>query len=457
MIHAKWLAVLLALSTNCTFAGEKPVNQSSHRQPAAAAQTENQTCLRACEHEHDHVANSDFERVPPVPQKATITILKPGPPRQNARLTLVFEKDDRLGSTLTVWNGDRKTILKRGDGNSFSGIVDFDLAEFEAEQTRRAAGTREGSEIPVFESRELVRKEKLQRFDFEHFRNIIAINRRVLIPLFGGNPANVDPRRELMITDLSVVNDPARTFDACTNTGTPMGIWTFGHLMSEMANQPVTGIDPSDFVLHWLSTWESDQSVNGFTVPNRSSAMQSFIDRWPKLPNGKLDLSKAPFVLLAIVNRLDLRTNSAYGGGNAGEARFIFGGITAPGDPSLNLPCPAAAPNVILEYGIKKSSCAQVHTWAQQWHSLGSIAFGPPGAYNVALQAITDQFTIAGADPTKPNGSAIDQVRTNEAGFGPSWELREFDILSSGNWKLYRSSRHQVLVPPGTKTSRTLL
>lgn len=87
--------------------------------------------------------------------------------------------------------------------------------------------------------------EKFRPMDFERFRRFIEIDKASLIPLLGGNPANIDPKRELMITDLSVVNDPARTFDVCSNAGTPMGIWTFGHLMSEMANQPITGIDPS--------------------------------------------------------------------------------------------------------------------------------------------------------------------------------------------------------------------
>jgi hypothetical protein len=219
--------------------------------------------------------------------------------------------------------------------------------------------------------------------------------------------------------------------------------------MSEMANQPITGIDPSDFVRHWLSSWESDQTVNGFTVPNRNAGIQEFINSWPKLSNGKLDLSKAPFVLLAIVNRLDLRMNSVYGGGDAGEARFIFGRILPGIPPELHIPCNGTAPTVIFEYGIKKSNCAQVHAWAQQWHNLGSIALGPPGTFNVALQAITDQFTVAGADSAKPNGSAIDQLRTNEVGFGPSWELREFNILNSGQLELVPVKQTPSSGPPG--------
>ena len=41
-------------------------------------------------------------------------------------------------------------------------------------------------------------------------------------------------------------------------------------------------------------------------------------------PGGPLDLSIAPFSLLAIVNRLDLRDQVAYGGAAGGELRFVF-------------------------------------------------------------------------------------------------------------------------------------
>jgi hypothetical protein len=274
-----------------------------------------------------------------------------------------------------------------------------------------------------------VGQEKIETIDPEKFRNIIELN-PALLGLLLGIPTTVDPTRELMITDLSVVNDPARTFDTCTNTGTPMGIWTFGHLMSEMANQPVTGNDPSDFVRKWLSSWETNQSINGFTVPNRNSGIHSrIIDSWPKLANGKLDLSKAPFRLLAIVNRVDLRQSFVYGGGAAGEARFVFGAVDQAN------PCGSILMTAIFEYGIKRNSCPELHAWAQQWHNLGSIALGPPGAFNVALQAITDQFTVAGADPAKPNGSALNQLRTNEIALNFPWELREFHIVPSGQFQ----------------------
>jgi hypothetical protein len=125
--------------------------------------------------------------------------------------------------------------------------------------------------------------------------------------------------------------------------------------------------------------------------------------------------------LLAIVNRIDLATNVAYGNGNAGEGRFVFGLI----GPN----CSAPPFLVILEYGVPLHTCSEIKSWAEQWMNLGTLAFG--SSYNAALEAITDQFARADADPGKPNGSALNQLRTNENFLNPLWELREFQNASS--------------------------
>src|SRR5258707_11904984 len=92
-----------------------------------------------------------------------------------------------------------------------------------------------------------------------------AIN--IPITVLNGIPITVDPSRELMITDLGVVEDKTRTFDICTQQGTKMGAWTFGRLMTQMANSQ---IDPAKMVENWLNLWTANQLVNGFSVPNRA-------------------------------------------------------------------------------------------------------------------------------------------------------------------------------------------
>src|SRR5262249_54510326 len=66
--------------------------------------------------------------------------------------------------------------------------------------------------------------------------------------------------------------------------------------------------------------------------------------------------------------------------------------------------------------------------WAQQWIDLASLPLGTI-PYNNALEAITEQFVAANADLTKFNGSAINQVRTDEIALQFPWELRRFNLF----------------------------
>src|SRR5207244_12971795 len=110
--------------------------------------------------------------------------------------------------------------------------------------------------------------------------------------------------------------------------------------------------------------------------------------------------------------------------GRASEARCAFGALI----PTRG--CATRPFTVIFKYAIKKSNCGQLHAWAQQWHNLPTQPVGSP-AFNVFLQSITDQFTVANADPSKPNGSALNHLRTSAISFGSPCELREFNSVSS--------------------------
>ena len=108
--------------------------------------------------------------------------------------------------------------------------------------------------------------------------------------------------KELMITDLSVVED-----GRATAAGGP---WTFGGLITAMAGPT----PPGAFVKQWLLQWDANQSVNTFTVARRQTIRSLVIDPW-KARDGQAgapdpawtpNLANAPFRLLAIVNRLDL-------------------------------------------------------------------------------------------------------------------------------------------------------
>lgn len=254
--------------------------------------------------------------------------------------------------------------------------------------------------------------------------------------LFGAtvSEADIDPDRSLLVTDPQVVNDPTRTFDICTNAGNPNGVWSFKHLVTQMANEPATGISPEQFVWNWLTLSAFQQEANNFIAPARPGYVAMVRDRWARGPNGEigpqhLDLDKAPFRLLAIVSRTDLAdAGVGYGGGSAGEARFVFGVL----DPDQ--PCGSPPATVIFEYGIEKNSCPALKSWTQSWFDLSDagLVMGSGGTYNQKLEQLTQSFVMAGANPNQtPNQNAIAQVRTNEFLNSP-WTLFEYRLIPSG-------------------------
>lgn len=372
------------------------------------------------------IRGRDLRRHPPLVEKLEATLLRRATAGGNVLLTAKFAKEERVprainvdldGKTVTFHDDGRDGDRSAGDG-VHSAITTVDLAAAQAELARRTRF--KSSAVPVFRGRERVMNRQVNKsLELTRFRPGIPID---LTP--EGDPANIDSNRSLMVNDPSVVQDPGRTRTTCN--GASMGKWSFGYLMQEMANQAATGVNPQDFVMNWLNKWKVAQVPNDIPVAARPN-INNIIASWPKV-GGKLDLSRAPFRLLAIVNRADLRGSFSYGGGgagNGGELRFVFAVV----DP--NAGCSPQPFTVIFEYGVKKTTCNAMKNWAQQWKNLDTLAIGS-AAYNTALEAITEQIVKAGANPAKPNGSALNQLRTNERDIGVPWELREFVVSGSG-------------------------
>ena len=267
------------------------------------------------------------------------------------------------------------------------------------------------------------------------------------IPFGGFGIASSVTARSLMVTSSSVIEDPGRTYKPCpVPTGNPNGKWTFKYLMQQMANTPATGVTAEQLTRDWVDTFGVAQPVNGLFVGSRPRLKQFILDPWITASGGPgvpLNLDLAPFELIAIVNRVDLRTNALYGGrGGVGELRFIFG-VLEPGT------CHREGFNVIFEYGLPGSSCKSAKGWGQQWYDL-PLVMGP--AYNAALEAITEQVVVSGAAPLKPAGSALNQLRTNERyeGMAPiddDWQLREYKLK---NGPLRLASSTVVRTPTGS-------
>lgn len=255
-------------------------------------------------------------------------------------------------------------------------------------------------------------------------------------------PVPVDFEKEIVITDLSVLEDPCRTtwspVVACPSH--EVGAWTFATLMMRMA-----GTTPvQEFVAEWLDTFETPQVVNSFPVPPRHNFRAAVLDPWlqasgcsagdPIVGPGAcaLDLKVAPFRLLAIVNRIDLQ-GFTYGADTPGEARLVFGWLTLPAkelhDANGQLKGDALKGTVIFEYKLPptRTFCE----WGDVWHDLSGMSFG--SGYNNHLQKLTELITSPGVAPKAPNdGVSIGQVRTNEISLGDEWVLREYTLQDVG-------------------------
>lgn len=358
---------------------------------------------------------------------------------------------------------DKETVTLVDDGSSgdaragdglFSAKVDFNFDAFTKANAQLAKTTNEGK-INLFApgGRQQITKQRItvssdsmkvstlsngkeQLFTLPFDSSSIKVGQPINLPVINlpiGLPFDSDPipaaavsiPQSLMITDVSVVNDPTRTWACPTSSTSPVGNatgeWTFWRLMENMANGTSS---TSDYIKLLFKHWATNQTINGFNVAARPGVYQEVIKEWEIRsggPGATLLPEKSPFRLLGIVLRADLRGGTGpYAGGDAGEGRFVFS--LHDGD------CNNLSKTIILEYKVPIAGCTNIRSWAQKWIELGSSA-----NYNSDLESLTKVFTLAGADPSAPNQSAIGQVRTNELLPGsPFWELREFILPPSG-------------------------
>jgi len=278
------------------------------------------------------------------PKVATLdaTALEPlgSATRSLVRATLV---QGESATEVSLLGDDDAQIILRDDGQNgderagdgiFSGfgIVDFDAHRQTQERLLQLKKAGEPTTMVTFDERTVVGEEQLEPLPAEAFVQGQPIPIR-LVGLSNGpvteglaakdgtvsiNATNY--LRSLVITAPGVLNDSTRTWDPCTGAGNPNGVWTFKHLMTEMANQPLTGIAPPTFTEQWLKHWTFNPSINGWSVPARPAITTKLLNSWPRV-NNALDLTRSPFKLVAIVNRPDLANprGGAYGGGEAGE------------------------------------------------------------------------------------------------------------------------------------------
>jgi len=390
---------------------------------------------------------------PPVASRADLfTIDRVQPDGSNAAAFYSF-RDQRLGSVVAmVFNravpfndAGIEPDQKAGDG-IYSAFVKLDVQKIQSDErtylSRLPVGT--SPQVRSFSGRDLTAQRPFVVPPPSQSSPIKTPSGVTLTPIplrFGSirplAPTS-NPTKSLTVTDLSVTTDTTRTFDPCDvdgdgNFGNVNGVWSFKTLMTNMANTGLTGITAQQFVHNWLRSWMAAQTVNSFTIMPRPT-IQSFFPGWDGVNAATLNMNKLPFRLLAIVNRMDLAGASLYGSppdAKKSETRLVFGLVDQSSASCKVVGNTGAARRmtVIFEYGDPTTTCTDLQTRAQAWIALTGLPF-PSAAYNTALQALTDAVTVVNAAPTKPNGSALDQLRTNEIALAGPWQLREFGLTA---------------------------
>jgi hypothetical protein len=399
-------------------------------------------------------ANMQRVNRPTLPPVEEFTLIPPNSAR-NIYQTIVsvrFEgsQAEKLAAQVPLTLGSQNVVLQRSpdDARIFSTQVDFDWQTFAKEQQQRKDLAATGRQIPVFEGRRFVRMEKMQFVDPAEIQGALQSHQPVQFSgrVLAGGAVNVYPNRELMITDLSVVQDVGtngngRVYDSCIDpsdptspaNGNPTGAWTLATLMMAMAN--TTNIQVAEQMLNtMLSAWQNEQTINGFTVQPRGGigvlSQSGLLGNWPADPNNPSlpSLLNPPVRLNAIVNRIDLGQN--FNPATAGELRFIFG-VTAGTSPGGSCAADPKAPfDIIIEFNVP--STFSPNAWANLWNSLGTEPTNaPPGAFPAALQSkITDAVVTAGSCG---GSSCLAQIRTTELDLAAGettdfWEQREFHL-----------------------------
>lgn len=355
--------------------------------------------------------------------------------RGNLKLFVKYVANVYSKDSLAFLHEGKKIVLRDDgifpdgikDDQEYSTIISIDTAQLKNiydNQTFTAMGNKEVS-LKEFDGREVMKTQRIAankldpRIDFDALAKGNRVEVKNIFPVLE------DIRnKSVYIIDLSVVEDRTRTLLANPATSNPDGAWTFNKVMQNLANTAATGVSTEDFTLNWLQTWlKQNNTVNG-DVLTVKPGISTVINAWPKVAGTqKLDMKKSPFKLLAIVNRLDLMENPIFSSkDNGGELRFVFGLM------QNNRPVSCV---IIFEFGVNKKG-TELKKYADKWTKLSTLTVGQP-EYNSLLQEITDDVTAAGKNPSKPNSSNLNQLRTDEIAFGGSWELREFNINSTSH------------------------
>ena len=239
----------------------------------------------------------------------------------------------------------------------------------------------------------------------------------------------IDPLRSLVIHQPGVL----RELQSESKAGGP---WGFGARVTSLV---ASTAGAQQLLANWFNQFANDQEVPAVldapygpyvTVPARPDVHAVLQCPWLKLDvnnqctfdcascaGRKLNLERSPFVLLAIVNRMDLAQDASPCSQDGGELRLVYTAVESNSGRALPL-------TVIFEYKVTLADGQDRRWYAQQWQQLSS---GAEAAMSARLQAWLLPVL---------RGATLARVRTNEDAFGRSeglpWELRQFEPVKVG-------------------------
>lgn len=236
-----------------------------------------------------------FEQHPPLPEKFWVQkVLNAEDQPGNIILKVKFVNDEPLPIKINLFGGGAVSNMLVDNGTSPDDIagdgiyacyildnMDLFLSQIQTAydnvQTRGFAPAYRGNTNFILPASEI------GTFNLADFNNGIAVE----VPLAVISPQDCETllkkENSLLITDLSVVEDPTRTYNFITHNGAIDGEWTFGHLMRNIINPTGNASQKNqqikDFLKHWVSNWMQTNN-NGYSTDLRLDAVFHLIKPW---------------------------------------------------------------------------------------------------------------------------------------------------------------------------------
>ena len=380
-----------------------------------------------------------FEQHPPIPERFWVQKLKNPTNSGSMILSIQFVADITMPKQLPIYSGRSLQYTLKDDGvypdekaadHIYTCISKQDPESFVADYQKNYAKIIErGYQINYTgHLGKVLDASSIKPFPIRAFNSFaqVEVNPNITNEPTCNVAEEINKPKSLWISDLRVVEDPARTYNIINQTGNPLGAWTFGTLMKNMAGGLHSDSTPEqqEKVRNFLKTWVlglgANYSLNGQLAQQRDPVLlfkfiiqpwllkakgisnyttnevspENWQSHWDEVDLNAL-LSNAPFKLTAIVNRMDLRSNSAYSAqlSNSGETRFIYSLISAYNYIGLennlnNMGNPPFFPdtdfsprelldwqgmNVILEYSNVETDRCDVKQRALDWMHLSEL------------------------------------------------------------------------------------